>query len=261
MPCSFLAALIAALAAQSPDAPIGLEVRVDVPEVGLAAPRELREEYFALELENASEGAGAQVGLAVLRRSAGDAGLLLEWEVHFPREHTRVLHVERMSELGTKLVWRELGAGRGRTLSCERSPFGAMRVLEWTMACEREEIAEGGDVVLPLYLLELARSGDVEPGRYRVFDPPSRAVVEVALTASFAARAVAASSPQAQDALCIERTVELRRADGSLFAAALFVGSELERLRWQGGGLVARRLSKDDYDKVFIDEIAVGEDG
>lgn len=148
-----------------------------VSEVSLETPKDFHEEHFFLQLDG-----GETVGIAALRRSKSERGVLLEWEARFFVEDLRLLHIERSTAEGQKLVWREIGAGRGRSLNCERSIYTqTLKIVEWDDPCVREEFPAAADVWLPLALLEAARADRLPSGRMRVFEPLSRSIAEVEL--------------------------------------------------------------------------------
>jgi len=114
-------------------------VRDTIASEGPATPRE---EFFVLEepiepgqapaLEGGPSLELRAVGLAIARRLQVDAGHQLEWDILFPDQGTRVLHIERWSEAGTRLIWRELRPGSGRSLSAEWLDEGdGLRLREW----------------------------------------------------------------------------------------------------------------------------------
>jgi len=216
---------------------------------------DVRLEHFVLELRDSSGGEPVasvrEVGLVCLRRrkihaeKGGREGMQLESECLFLRETEkgdaeRVLHVERLSSEGSRLVWREWGPGRARSLTAEWTPDGqGLRMVESSRGgMPRETLSAGDGAMLPLYLLELARTGQATAGRYRRLDPLSREIEAVDLATTY--REVEGVQ---------RRIVELHREDRSLAGHFEFLGTELLAFQWQEGDLVARRVSEAEYEQ------------
>lgn len=211
-----------------------------VPE--LASPRELlREEFFALELS--SPDTVTVAGYAAWRRRREDGGQVLELELAFPAEGTRVSHVERATHDQSRLVWREWRAGGGRTLHVQWPRGQAhIEVVEWGRADGLRTSWEATDgALMPLYLLELARHGDIERGAFTCVDPLSRSLERMQVSTAFSARA---SGTESFD---VEHTVELIDHDGVTRGAYTFCGAELVGFRWARGDLHARRIPADEF--------------
>ena len=221
--------------------------------------RVLREEFFVLEtlpadldplvpgdLERTHHEA-QEVGLVACRRRNDDSGRLLEWDVRFLDSDTRLLHVERETEHGASLVWREWQADRGRTLTLEPLEGGGARLLEWG----RERPVRGElepDFVLPLGLLERLRLGELETGAFRVFDPLAREVELIRIhTRASEPRPRPAVANQAPVAALERRVVELVGPDDRLRGSYVFEGVDLVAFQWQSGHLRARRVDATDY--------------
>ena len=168
----------------------------------------------------------------------------------------RVLHVEELCDSTARLVWREMGAGSGRSLLAEWEPGGAaLRTVEWDRnETLREQIDARDGAVMPLYLIEMLREGRATTGRYPVFDPLSRSLADVEVFTSYGDDPTASSRSASEGAAPDRaaparlRTVELLRADGSLFGRYCFRGAELVAFQWQDGGPWARRAGAADYD-------------
>jgi hypothetical protein len=211
-----------------------------------------RVECFALELDTPVEGRSAHVGFAKLTRTEVGDETLLEWDLHFVEEDVRVLHVERVGLAGAKLVWREMTAGRGRTVLAElASDSATLRVIDWASVREREDVHVVSGALLPLGCLELVRRGELCDGVQPVFDPLSRALEPLSTETRYEGAPVAGES----DAWKLEREVEASRTDGTRAWSARFSGDELLAYRWQSGGLVARRIAAEDYS-TEIDALA-----
>jgi hypothetical protein len=249
-----------------------LQAGADVPQ--------LREEFFALSLPVpatplAPDATGARehalaappappVGVVCLRKSAVPSGEQLEWEFTFPDEQLRVLHVERLTKSGPKLVWRELRPGAGRTLLSEWNAQGReLDVVEWgrpQIARHRLDASEGA--LFPLFLLELARKGGALQGRHQLFDPTSLSLESIEMETRYfgepvgAAHAAAGDSdeptPIGPQAFELRREVRLSRDDGTCAGSYVFQGTELLSFQWQSGGLEARRISAEDYERERI---------
>ncbi|MCK6448995.1 MAG: hypothetical protein L6Q99_21575 [Planctomycetes bacterium] len=213
--------------------------------------RELRVECFVLELDTPVAGTSQHVGVAKLTRTELGADTLFEWDLHFALDDLRVLHVERYTEDGAKLVWREVGPGRGRTLLAELAhDADTLRVVDWSTEREREDVHVGASLLLPLGELELARRNELCDGVQTVFDPLSREPEPRESSTRFAGVPVEdASAEPVSEAWRLEREVSARRRDGTHAWSARFVGDELVAYAWQPGGLVARRIEAAEYER------------
>jgi hypothetical protein len=237
MPCfDLLFALAAAMSAVSQESP---GASAATPATAL-----VREELFALELE-APRVAGKDaepaqvVGVAALRRSAASGGETIEWDLRFFEGDTRVHHVEHLGAAGARLVWREWRPGQGRTLVADVEPTG-ISLVEWGREeglRTRVEAPEG--MLLPLTLLERARRGELVGERASCFDPLSRSVERLEI-------AIESAGPSGEDSQ--ERRISTSRADGTSAGSYVFRGEELIEVRWQKGGLRARRIERENYE-------------
>ena len=227
------------------------------PETGTLAPEPSsalvgsRVERFVLEWRGEDPiplGPGARVrdagragviGLASMRRSSDGSDLQLELELEYLAERLRLLSVESLDEGGSRLIWREMAPGRGRTVRAEWSIDGVnLDTAEWDGGARRSRTAsleEGG--VLPQYLLELARTGSVLSGTFRVFDPLGGGLESQELTTTY--------ETGVEEHL--ERVVWLRRADGTLAGEYHFQNDVLVGFRLQNGRVVARLVSEEVY--------------
>ncbi len=219
----------------------------------------LRLEHFALqELEASPRSArdvlasrGTTLGVVAWRARRDADGLQLECESTFAGEEhrsdsTRVFHVERLTDAGPRLVWREIGP-RGRALRAEWSRDGHnLRVIEWSSSeTRRESVGTGKGAVMPLYLLELARTGRVTAGRFLRFDPLVRALDVAELCTSY--EVDDGSGDFASAGTIALRTVELTRGDGTCAGRFVFRGSELCAFQWQESDVWAIRISPEEY--------------
>jgi hypothetical protein len=243
---------------------------------GRAGPAGLpaRVERFVLEWPAGPRPPGQRVaGLVEWRLQDVRQGVQIEREIRFAgaagEGAGRVLHVERLTESDARLVWREIGTSSGRSLLCEwlRDARG-LRVLEWGRdGARRATLEPWNGVAMPLYLIELARVGRATQGSHAVFDPLSRRLERLELRTSYelvaraeraghaadeptAAREAAAAPDGAHPAQGAERTVELRRSDGTLAGRFVFLGVELVAFELQEGGPRARRVSAEDYARL-----------
>ena len=222
------------------------------------SPPQVQVEYFVLEqpgepgtpldLEAVPALEPRQAGLACWRRLAVDGGHQLEWDVVFPEQGTRVLHTERWTVAGSRLVWRELRAGSGRSLSAEDLEGGTgLRLREWAGRFRQAlEIEAPGPYVLPLQLLELARRGALPPEGAWVFDPLARSFERVR-----------PCEPAPGSSVDRER-IDLLREDGTSAGSWIFDEGGLQAFGWQAGGLRARRISAEEYQRRQDSEAAEG---
>ncbi len=214
--------------------------------LGDPAP-DVRLEHFVLELRSPDAKLPVrEVGLVCMRRrriAGREDGMQLECECLFRRDgpepdSEHVLHVERLSSEGARLVWREWGAGRARCLTADWTADG--RGLHMVESCRggmpRETLSAADGAVMPLYLLELTRNGGATSGKYRRLDPLSRALESIELRVS-----------NRVDAGVELRVVDWLREDGSLAGHFEFHGDELTSFRWQEGDLLARRVTEQQY--------------
>lgn len=190
------------------------------------------------------------LGVAQLRRSRLDHGWQLELEVSYPFERVRLLGVECLNPRSPRLVWREILPRGGRTVFAEWTEESAeLRAHEWGMdgsLRERKSTCRGA--VMPHYLLELARCGQVTGGTFEVFDPLLRDLSPWTLSTSYElAEGVA---DEAGGGGPRPRRVELRREDGTLAGSYLFQGTQLVSFRWQEGEVEARRITETEYDEL-----------
>lgn len=218
-----------------------------------------RLECFLLTAPPAPDAAASarplELGLCAWRRSGEEDELQLELEIIWfpsaPRGPVhRVLHVERLTAEGPRLVWREFGAGPGRCLLAEWAQGGAGLVtIDWsTGECVRGAIDTAEGAVFPLYLLELVRSGQAVAGPLPRFDPLSRSLEPVSVRTSYETpEDAAAAGLDARGGVL--RSVELVRADGSLATRCRFAGTELEAFQWQEDGARARRIPPAEYER------------
>ena len=257
----FLAALCVCLCAAGRGAPGAAPGSLPA---GSAPFGEGRVEHFVLERTDA-DGRERVVGWVEWRRTELAHGRQLQCEVRFA-DGERVLHVERLTPADARLVWREIGERSGRSLFAEWMRDGhGLRMLEWGRdGARRGQIGAEGTVVMPLYLIELARGGAATQGRFATFDPLGRRLEPLVLRTSYElGRARAASARRDAGAEAREddlpgsgdgaapfaplRTVELVHADGTSAGSYAFEGTELIAFSWQAGGARARRIPAGEW--------------
>jgi hypothetical protein len=204
---------------------------------------EPRIEHFLLELPG-EDGPRAVGTLRWIGRRAGSEHEL-EWELDFPGEGVRLLAVERLGPGGARLTWRELLGSTSRSLVVEWGPAGQEMVLrEWARdGTLRESRSLARGAVLPLYLLELARTGSLVQGDFLVLEPATRGIEDLSMGTSY----LLAGEPGLEPT----REVELRRCDGSLAGRYRFQGPELVSFEWQEGGIRGRRIGPGQYQELI----------
>jgi len=244
----------------------GLQGATEVPE---AEPPAIldggRGEYFLLEwrgatahphhgytgirgLERAArEGA---LGLVEVRRRKVQGSWQLEQDVHFPFEEVRLLAVECLSRKSPRLVWREIFPGGGRTIFAEwTSESEELKAFEWGLdGSLREYHDTSRGAVMPQYLLELVRSGQAVGGRFEVFDPLIGALDIWSLDVTYQ-REHSDSDADDESGEYIRRA-EFRRRDGTLAGLYRFAGTRLISFQWQEGDVVAKRISRIEYEQL-----------
>ena len=205
-----------------------------------------RTEYFILEITAVPR--ARPVGTLCLRRRAVEGGFQLEGEWVFDRldegsGDERVLHIEQISDTGSKLIWREWGPSRARSLSVtqEAGVDGLAFVDSARGGTRRATLASRERAWLPLELLERTRLGDPPRSACARFDPLSRSVERVEV--KLGPPATGAGGEPAPTA----RAYEIVREDGTIAGGFEFLGAELQSLRWQEGELVARRIDEKEY--------------
>jgi len=246
----FLASLALALA-------VAPTARQDLPE--LAREPGPRTEYFVLEMPEPARKPGAPavrtVGTVCLRRRALASGFQLEGEWTFDRSDEegggeRVLHVEQLGQDGSRLIWREWGPSRARSLTVDRD--AGRKGLAWIDtgrgASIRDSLAASEGVWFPLELVERLRPSGPVPAACVRLDPLSRRLERVELKRTKLAPA------SAEDA---DRAFDLVRADGTIAGRFELAGRELRAFRAQDGDLVARRVGEEEYRSRIRPAVAV----
>ena len=210
-----------------------------------------RSESFALWQPSAESGVETLAGYAQWRRrDQPDGSAQLELELLFERgpgggERRRVVHVEHLGPDGPRLVWREIAAEGGRTLSLAPEREGSGWTCEvWERAGSRSiRLDPSAGAALPLYLLELVRSGQLASGACTRFDPLTLALEHLNLTTEHGL------DEERADLHPALRTAEFLRADGTLAGRYAFRGRSLETFQWQEGGALARRIRAEDWER------------
>ena len=182
------------------------------------------------------------LGVAAVHVGAEKDSMRTEMRLDYFPIKTRVMHVERQTPTGPRLIWRETRPRSGRTVMVDWGPDGeSLTSVDWSGrdARRQEELPEVG-ALLPLYLINHVREGQFLGGRFDIFNPISNRVEE--WTASVKRVALLPTSPNRA------RRLVLTRADGSLSGEYIFVGKELILFRLQRGGPVAVRTDRASYD-------------
>lgn len=226
---------------------LALCLAVQDPQLRLPTPATSR----CFVLEQGAPGALTKIGWARFLDRENERGRVLECEWAFLRpqqELWRVRHVEELGASGQKLVWRERAQLSGRTLFLEEL---AKRDCWQLTVHEREDrhtrsFALERGALMPLYLLELCRSGALVSGIVQVFDP---------LEASLVQRKIQTRQELAQPQ---QRRVDWLREDGSCAFQWCFEGSQLVAFQWNQGGPRARWIAEDEY-QAAVGEVAAGE--
>lgn len=182
-----------------------------------------------------------QLGLVEFHRRRVAGGWQLEQEVNFPFDQVRLMAVECLSARSPRLVWREICASGGRTIFAEwTAESERLKVVEWGVdGSLRESLSTSRGAVMPQYLLELARTGQIVGGRFEVFDPLRGELDEWTLELAY----LRVDGDQSANPAAYRRRLEFRRRDGSLAGRYLFEGGRLESFQWQEGQVRARRIS------------------
>lgn len=199
-----------------------------------------RVEAFLLERPTA-EGP-EPVAVVILRRLEGEGRVLLEQDVTFRAGGVTILHDEVHEEDGWRFVRRELRGPRslGRSISGEPDGDGGLRLLRWGASVPVHEVWPAPAPRLPLELLESWRSGRGPAERVALYDPLAEAVIPIDVRSVPGDPRANLEDARSQDAS--SRTVELRRADGSLAARHVLRGSDLVAFQWQEGERWARPI-------------------
>ncbi len=186
------------------------------------------------------------LGLVELRRTRVDSGWQLEQEVHYPFEGIRLLAVECLNPRSPRLVWREISTAAGRTVFAEwTADSEELRALEWGVdGSLRETCSTSRGAVMPHYLLELARCGQITGGTFEVFDPLARDLARWSVSTAY----VREEEGGERDGY--PRRVEFRREDGTLAGRYVFRGARLLSFQWQEGEVRARAIPQAEYDEL-----------
>lgn len=218
-----------------------------------------RVEHFVIDALPPSD-ADVAIGLAsapharaaaVVRFSARGAGghIELESDASFARENeargaVRIMAVEELRPERAELSWREVASGAGRSLRAEwREREDALDVLEWGNGPRlRERLWSDEGALLPLYLLELLRTGRLTSGNVPCFEPLSRTIERYTIRTSYADF----EGPGREHG---RRTVELVRADGTIAGRYRFDGARLVGFQLRQGATWARAIDEREYER------------
>jgi hypothetical protein len=223
--------------------PAGTQSGLPVASPRLARDPGPRTEVFVLSMNPATL-ITREVGTVELRRRAVEGGMQLEGEWTFPRAITeggdeRVLHIEQLGAAATRLLWREWGIARARSLVVDRAADAkSLACVDTTRGGTCREILSPAEPSwLPLELLECLRLEGPPAGTLQRFDPLSRRS-ETVRVRTLPEEASAGRSPSKE---AVRREYELAREDGTIAGRFEFRGEELMSFSWQDGDLVARR--------------------
>ena len=202
-----------------------------------------RHEFFRLK------GSQPQLGVASIHIASELDQMRSEMRLDFFPIKTTVIHIERQSANGPRLIWRERRLRSGRTVQVDWSADGnSLSSVDWSGrdANRRQSRPESG-ALLPLYLVEQVRGGQFLSGRFDVFSPLSNRVEE--WTATVKRFRVPWFGPG------FARQLVLRRKNGSLAGEYIFQNEELLLFRLQQGGVVAVRTSRKIYEQAQHDDL------
>ena len=192
-------------------------------------------QHFRLERAGAREDE-PPVGLA--RYIAGpdsEGGLRVELELQYLAGRVTVIHTEQVSPARRRLVFREVREHGGRTLFLEGASGAGFSGYELGGPdVQRREVA---DCVLPLSIIETARTGGTLPDEADALDP---------LAASVEPLRILQRSEEREG----ERVLEARRADGSLRWRLRVLAGELRELRFQERGPLALPVTGEEFERI-----------
>ena len=194
-------------------------------------------QYFRLERDGAREG---EPPAGLVRYVAGpdtEGGLRVELELQYLTRGVTVIHTEQVSPARRRLVFREVREHGGRTLFLEGESGAGLSGYELggPEAVPRRVV----DGVMPLFLIEAARTGGALPEEAAVVDPLSASVEPLRLL-------------QRQDEGEGERFLEARRADGSLRWRLRTLAGELRELRFQERGPRAVPVTVEEFERIRV---------
>ncbi|MFT7662344.1 MAG: hypothetical protein ACI87A_000560, partial [Planctomycetota bacterium] len=200
-----------------------------------------RHEFFQLR------GMKSVIGVAAMHVGAEVDAKRTELHLEYFPIKTSVMHVERQTAGGPRLIWRERRLRSGRTVQVDWSADGdSLSCVDWSGrdATRRNARPESG-ALLPLFLIERVRAGQFLSGRFDVFSPLSNQIEEWTATVN--------RVPWPWLGTGFARQLVLTRKDGSLAGEYFFQNDELFLFRLQLGGAVAVRTSRASFDKSFRD--------
>ena len=245
--------LLTALAVPAQDRTSPLESG-DVRELVVQCPPGTRIDYFRLDLPS-PPGSGEEERdpspVGVVRWISGPdleaerpVGLRLETTTTFFDVNTRVIHTEHLRNDERKLVYREVRERGGRTVLLEWNPADELRISETVgTGTRRRRIDSGRGVLLPLYLVDLVRSGASIQGPFDVFGPLAGDVETLELEV----RELAATTGDAGPTAAAQQELVLRREGKLLAGSFVFSDGRLVRFRWQEGGPEATGITAEEY--------------
>jgi hypothetical protein len=191
-------------------------------------------QHFRLERPGAREDE-PPVGLArYVSGPDSEGGVRVELELQYLARGVTVIHVEQLSPARRRLVFREVRERGGRTLFLEGAREAGLSGYELGgPEVVKRELADG---LLPLFLIEAARTGGALPEEATVLDPLAASVEPLRLLQRVEREG--------------ERTFEARRADGSLRWRVTVLAGELRELRFQERGPLARPVTTEEFERI-----------
>ena len=215
--------------------------RIDAPAGAMTEPDPVDSEADATP--RPPSGPAAPLGLVRrMRVPEPDGTLRLESETLYLDAGLRVALVERLELESLDLVWREVGRHHGRTVHVAWDRGTEVLHLADTSGGEvhRREVDATGEVLMPLYLLEMQRAGRLSAGEFRRLDP-NACTLEVL---RYAPRPMPLLPGAAQHTW--------RRADGTLAGRYIYLGDELAAFQLQEGGPLARAIPRAEYEALRV---------
>lgn len=258
----FSTLLVAACLAQDPGSPA--PGRADGP---LPAPLGVRVEHFVIDAPSgASTAEEGPEGVVEIALTPSPHGPIREREVRFREGPIHVREVETEGPGRPQAVWRETGPTWGRSWLAVWDPVqGSLETTHWGPAKEIHGTASlAVRPFMPLELLELCRSSDLDGQGFDCLDPTSGTVVFLEIRVHEPSALVATPVESAFEALRVQpversaatrpaegpaRLVEWHRCDGSLAGRFLFEGRSLSAFQWQDGERWARRVDALAYQQ------------
>ena len=191
-------------------------------------------QHFRLDRPGAPEDE-PPVGLArYVSGPDSEGGARVELELQYFARGVTVIQIEQVSPARKRLVFREVRERGGRTLFLEGPSGAGLSGYELGgPEVVRRELADG---LLPLFLIEAARTGGALPEEADVVDPLAAGVEEL--------RFLRREDREGESVL------EVRRTDGSLRWRLTTLAGELRELRFQERGPLARPVTAEEFERI-----------